>query len=321
MAEQKLYLVTGGAGFIGSHIAEALVKRGDRVRVLDNLLTGKRENLAHLRGQVEFIEGDIRNYEQTRAALEGVQIVFHEAAIPSVPRSVADPLLNHDSNVNGTFNVLLAARDAGVKRVVYAASSSAYGETEVLPKQEQMLPTPLSPYAAAKLFGEYYCQVFTRVYGLETACLRYFNVFGPRQDPSSPYSGVISKFVTVLLQGQTPVIFGDGEQSRDFTFVDNVVDANLRAAEAPGAVGQVMNLGIGQRITLNALLAELQRILGTNLPPRYETPRTGDVRHSLADITAAQTLLGYEPKVMLAEGLLRTVEWYRAQQPQQAAAV
>lgn len=320
MSEQKLYLVTGGAGFIGSHIAEALVKRGDRVRVLDSLITGKRENLAHLSGKVEFIEGDIRNYEQTRAAVEGVHVVFHEAAIPSVPRSVAEPVLNHDANVNGTFNVLLAARDAGVKRVVYAASSSAYGETEVLPKQEQMLPTPLSPYAAAKLFGEYYCQVFTRVYGLETACLRYFNVFGPRQDPSSPYSGVISKFVTVLLQGQTPLIFGDGEQSRDFTFVDNVVDANLRAAEAPGAVGQVMNLGIGQRITLNALLAELQKILGTNLPPRYEAPRTGDVRHSLADITAARELLGYEPKVMLPEGLQRTVEWYRGQQVQQAAA-
>lgn len=320
MLGQKLYLVTGGAGFIGSHIAEALVKRGDRVRVLDNLITGKRENLAHLRDQVEFIEGDIRNYEQTRAAAEGVHVIFHEAAIPSVPRSVAEPLLNHDSNVNGTFNVLMAARDAGVKRVVYAASSSAYGETEVLPKQEQMLPTPLSPYAAAKLFGEYYCQVFTRVYGLETACLRYFNVFGPRQDPTSPYSGVISKFVTVLLQGETPVIFGDGEQSRDFTFIDNVVDANLRAAEAPGAAGQVMNLGIGQRITLNGLLAELQKILGTNLAPRYENPRTGDVRHSLADITAAQTLLGYEPKVMLAEGLQRTVDWYRGQSAQQAAA-
>jgi nucleoside-diphosphate-sugar epimerase len=320
VAGEKLYLVTGGAGFIGSHIAEALLKRGERVRVLDNLITGKRENIAHLRDRLEFIEGDIRNYEQTRAAVEGVHVVFHEAAVPSVPRSVEEPLLNHDCNVNGTFNVLLAARDAGVKRVVYAASSSAYGETEVLPKQEAMLPTPLSPYAAAKLFGEYYCQVFTRVYGLETACLRYFNVFGPRQDPSSPYSGVISKFVTALLCGETPVIYGDGEQSRDFTYIDNVVDANLRAAEAPGAVGQVMNLGVGQRITLNGLLAELQKILGTNLTPRYEAPRAGDVRHSLADISQAQQLLGYEPRVMLAEGLRYTVEWYRGQQAQQAAA-
>lgn len=318
MAEQ-LYLVTGGAGFIGSHIAEALVKRGARVRVLDNLITGHRHNLAHLGSHVEFIEGDIRNYEQTRAAVAGVHVVFHEAAIPSVPRSVAEPQLNHDTNVNGTFNVLLAARDAGVKRVVYAASSSAYGETEALPKRETMLPTPLSPYAAAKLFGEYYCQVFTQVYGLETVCLRYFNVFGPRQDPTSQYSGVISKFVTALLAGQVPVIYGDGEQSRDFTYVDNVVDANLRAAEAPGAVGQVMNLGIGQRITLNALLAELQQVLGSKLTPRYEAPRTGDIRHSLADIALAQRLLGYEPVVGLAEGLRRTVEWYRGEQAQQAA--
>jgi UDP-glucose 4-epimerase len=320
VAGEKLYLVTGGAGFIGSHIAEALVKRGERVRVLDNLITGKRENIAHLRDKLEFIEGDIRNYEQTRQAVEGVQVVFHEAAVPSVPRSITEPLLNHDCNVNGTFNVLLAAHEAGVKRVVYAASSSAYGETEVLPKQEAMLPTPLSPYAAAKLFGEYYCQVFTRVYGLETACLRYFNVFGPRQDPSSPYSGVISKFVTVLLHGETPVIYGDGEQSRDFTYIDNVVDANLRAAEAPGAAGQVMNLGIGQRITLNALLAELQKILGTNLTPRYEAMRAGDVRHSLADISQAQKLLDYEPRVMLAEGLRQTVEWYRGQQAQHVTA-
>jgi UDP-glucose 4-epimerase len=320
VAGEKLYLVTGGAGFIGSHIAEALVKRGERVRVLDNLITGKHENIAHLRDKLEFIEGDIRDYEQTRHAVAGAQVVFHEAAVPSVPRSVDEPLLNHDCNVNGTFNVLLAARDAGVKRVVYAASSSAYGETEVLPKQEEMLPTPLSPYAAAKLFGEYYCQVFTRVYGLETACLRYFNVFGPRQDPSSPYSGVISKFVTALLQGETPVIYGDGEQSRDFTYIDNVVDANLCAAEAPEAVGQVMNLGVGERITLNALLAELQKILGTDLKPRYEAVRAGDVRHSLADISQARKLLGYEPRVMLAEGLRQTVEWYRGQQAQRVTA-
>ncbi len=314
MSDRKSYLVTGGAGFIGSHITEALVKRGDRVRVLDNLMTGHRHNLAHLADKIEFIEGDIRDAEATRKAMEGIQIVFHEAAIPSVPRSVSDPQLNHDANVNGTFNVLMAARDAGVKRVVYAASSSAYGDTEVLPKQEAMLPSPLSPYAAAKLFGEYYCQVFTRVYGLETVALRYFNVFGPRQDPTSPYSGVISKFVTTLLKGETPVIFGDGEQSRDFTYVANVVDANLRAAEAPEASGHVMNLGIGQRITLNRLLAELQKILGTDLQPTYRETRAGDVRHSLADISRAANLLGYRPLVELAEGLEYTVSWYKENQ-------
>ena len=311
MSEKKLYLVTGGAGFIGSHITEALVKRGDRVRVLDNLLTGHRANLAHLNGSVEFIEGDIRDLAQTRAAVEGTHVVFHQAAVPSVPRSVDDPQLNHDSNVQGTFNVLMAAKDAGVKRVVYAASSSAYGDTEVLPKQEDMPPCPLSPYAAAKLFGEYYMQVFTRVYGLETVSLRYFNVFGPRQDPSSPYSGVISKFATALLTEQTPVIYGDGEQSRDFTFIDNVVDANLRASVAPQASGHVMNLGVGRRITLNGLLEEMQKALGTNLPPEYRETRTGDVRHSLADITRAQKLIGYEPIVHLAEGLKRTMDWYK----------
>ncbi len=314
MGTQTLYLVTGGAGFIGSHIAEALVKRGDRVRVLDNLMTGKRENLAHLTGKLEFIEADIRDAAATRQAMEGVNIVFHEAAIPSVPRSVAEPQLNHDANVNGTFNVLMAARDAGVKRLVFAASSSAYGDTEVLPKVETMMPNPLSPYAAAKLVGELYCQTFTRVYGLETVALRYFNVFGPRQDPTSPYSGVISKFVTALLNNEAPTIFGDGEQSRDFTYIANVVDANLRAAEAPDAVGQVMNLGIGQRITLNQLFEELQKILGTNLKPNYAETRAGDVRHSLADITRAESLLGYHPLVGLAEGLKYTVDWYRENQ-------
>lgn len=314
MGEQKLYLVTGGAGFIGSHIAEALLRRGDRVRVLDNLMTGKLENLAHIAGEVEFIEGDIRDMAATARAMEGTSVVFHEAAIPSVPRSVKEPLLNHDVNVTGTFNVLMAARDAGVRRVVFAASSSAYGETEVLPKQENMLPSPLSPYAVAKLVGEFYAQVFTRAYGLETVCLRYFNVFGPRQDPTSPYSGVISKFITALLEGQTPVIYGDGEQSRDFTYVQNVVEANLSAAEAPSAAGQVMNLGLCERTTLNQLLAELQRIIGTELPVRYEESRAGDIRHSLADIARAEELLGYKPSVGLAEGLRRTVEWYRKNQ-------
>lgn len=315
MGNQKLYLVTGGAGFIGSHIAEALVKRGEQVRVLDNLMTGNRENLAHLAGKLEFIEADIRDVAVTRQAMEGVNIVYHEAAIPSVPRSVAEPQLNHDANVNGTFNVLMTARDAGVSRVIFAASSSAYGDTEVLPKTETMLPNPLSPYAAAKLVGELYCQTFTRVYGLETVALRYFNVFGPRQDPTSPYSGVISKFVTALLNNEAPTIFGDGEQSRDFTYVANVVDANLRAAEAPDAVGQVMNLGIGQRITLNQLFEELQKIIGTNLKPNYHETRAGDVRHSLADISRAEALLGYRPLVGLAEGLKHTVDWYRENQP------
>lgn len=311
MSNERLYLVTGGAGFIGSHLCTALVERGARVRVLDNLITGRRANLAHLAGRIEFIEASITDEAATRQAAEGVSVIFHEAAIPSVPRSVKEPQLNHDANVNGTFNVLMAARDAGVKRVVYAASSSAYGETEELPKRETMLPAPLSPYAAAKLVGEYYCQVFTRVYGLETVALRYFNVFGPRQDPTSPYSGVISKFVTSLLSGEAPVIFGDGEQSRDFTYIDNVVDANLRAAEAPAAAGEVMNVAIGERITLNQLLAELQQIIGTNLKANYAETRAGDVRHSLADISKAQRLLGYTPQVGLAEGLQRTVAWYK----------
>ena len=314
MGESNLYLVTGGAGFIGSHISEALVNRGDRVRVLDNLMTGNRENLGHLANEIDFIEGDIRDFDTVRRAMDGVRIVFHEAAIPSVPRSVIEPVLNHESNVNGTFNVLLAARDAGVKRVVFAASSSAYGEKGIEAKLETQLPEPLSPYAVAKLVGEYYCQVFTRVYGLETVSLRYFNVFGPRQDPSSPYSGVISKFITDLLNSRRPIIFGDGEQSRDFTYVANIVDANLRAAEAPEASGRVINLGIRQRTTLNQLLAELQRIIGTSIAPNYQESRAGDIRHSLADISLAGTLLGYRPLVGLADGLRHTVNWYRENQ-------
>jgi nucleoside-diphosphate-sugar epimerase len=314
VGEGKLYLVTGAAGFIGSHIAEALVKRGDRVRALDNLITGRRENLATIADRIEFIEGDIRDYDTILRATSGASVIFHQAAVPSVPRSVSDPLLNHDINVNGTFNVLMAAREAGVRRVVYAASSSAYGETEILPKNEDMAPSPLSPYAASKLFGEYYCQVFARVYSLETVSLRYFNVFGPRQDPSSPYSGVISKFVTALLKGETPVIYGDGEQSRDFTYIANVVDANLRAAESNSAIGQVLNLGIGERVTLNQLLAELQKIIGGRQRPRYEEMRAGDVRHSLADITRAKELIGYSPLVGLTEGLKQTVAWYRENQ-------
>lgn len=311
MGKNRLYLVTGGAGFIGSHIVETLVNRGEKVRVLDNLMTGKYENIANFEGGIEFILGDIRDFNVLGKAVDGVDTIFHEAAIPSVPRSVEDPQLNHDSNINGTFNVLLAARDAGVRRVVYAASSSAYGEIGTGEKKEDQLPSPLSPYAVAKLVGEYYCQVFTRVYGLETVSLRYFNVFGPRQDPSSPYSGVISKFVTTLLNGDRPMIFGDGEQSRDFTYVANVVDANIRAAESADAVGEVINLGVNQRTTLNQLLSELQKIIGTNIAPQYEPPRAGDIRHSLADISRAEKLLGFKPLIGLEEGLKATVDWYR----------
>ncbi len=312
ISESRIYLVTGGGGFIGSHISEALLRRGDTVRVLDNFLTGRRENLAHLAGSIELIEGDIRDAATLRRACAGVHVVFHEAAIPSVPRSVREPEINHEVNVDGTFNVLMAARDAGVRRVVYAASSSAYGEIGTAAKVEDQLPSPLSPYAVAKLVGEYYCQVFSRVYGLETVALRYFNVFGPRQDPSSPYSGVISKFVTSLLAGEAPVIYGDGEQSRDFTYVANVVDANLRAAESAAAVGQVINVGTAGRTTLNGLFAELQQIIGTSLTPTYAETRAGDIRHSLADLRRAHELLGYQPQVGLTEGLRRTVDWYRA---------
>ena len=307
----NLYLVTGGAGFIGSHIATALVNRGDQVRVLDNLLTGHRANLAHLEGKIEFIEGSVCDAGITRKAMEGVKVVFHEAAIPSVPRSVVEPRFTHEANVDGTFNVLLTAKEAGVQRLVFAASSSAYGDTEVLPKQVDMYPNPLSPYAAQKLFGEFYCQVFAKVYGLETVSLRYFNVFGPRQDPSSPYSGVISKFVTSLLANESPMIYGDGEQTRDFTYIDNVVSANLLAAETPNANGIVVNVGVGDRISLNQLFAELQKILGTNLTPTYAELRAGDVRDSQADISLTETLLGYKPLVGLAEGLRQTVEWYK----------
>lgn len=307
------FLVTGGGGFIGSHLAEALVKRGKSVRVLDNFSTGHRANLDHLAGKIELIEGDIRNEATLQQACAGIDVVFHEAAIPSVPRSVREPEVNHDVNVNGTFRVLLAARDAGVRRVVYAASSSAYGEIGTSAKIEDQTPNPLSPYAVAKLVGEYYCQVFASVYGLETVALRYFNVFGPRQDPSSPYSGVISKFVTSLLTGQAPKIFGDGEQSRDFTYIGNVIDANMRAAESAAAVGHVINVGTASRTTLNQLLAELQQIIGTTLTPEYAEPRAGDVRHSLADLTRAAELLGYEPQTDLPTGLRQTVEWYREQ--------
>lgn len=305
-------LVTGGAGFIGSHIASALASDGMRVRVLDDLSTGHRENIDEIGGDVDFIQGSVADEELLNKALENVELVFHEAAIPSVPRSVEAPRQTHIASVDGTFSLLVAARDRGVRRVVYAASSSAYGDQPTLPKSEEMRPDPLSPYAVAKLVGEYYCRAFTRVYGLETVSLRYFNVFGPRQDPGSQYSGVVSRFISSLLSNQRPVIYGDGEQSRDFTYIDNVVFANLNAASAKEASGKVINVANGQRITLNQLLAELKELTGKqDVTAEYLEPRVGDVRHSLADITMARELLGYESKVDLREGLQRTIDWWK----------
>ena len=307
-----IVLVTGGAGFIGSHIATALAEQGATVRVIDDLSTGYRHNLEAIASRVDFIEASLRDDQALRRALSDVEIVFHEAAIPSVARSVEHPIETHEATANATFALLLAARDQKVRRVVYAASSSAYGDQPELPKREDMRPAPLSPYAAAKLIGEYYCQVFTHVYGLETVSLRYFNVFGPRQDPSSQYSGVISRFMDALVSGQQPVIYGDGEQSRDFTYVSNVIDANFRAAESARAVGKVVNVANGERVTLNQLLETMKQITGKrDITPRYEPARHGDVRDSLADLTLARELLGYEPRVGLEDGLRRTFEWCR----------
>src|ERR1700754_3220482 len=306
------YLVTGGAGFIGSHIAGALAASGASVRVLDDLSTGHAENLEEMGGRVEFVRASLLDAEALGRALEGVEIVFHEAAIPSVPRSVDNPEETHRACVEGTFALLVAARAAGGCRVVYAASSSAYGDQPTLPKVEDMAPQPLSPYAAAKLVGEYYCQVWARTYGFETVSLRYFNVFGPRQDPGSQYSGVVSRFISCLLGNERPVIYGDGEQSRDFTYIENVVAANLNAANSTGAVGKVINVANGARITLNELLAELKDLTGKQeVTAEYLEPRVGDVRHSLADITMARELLGYQSKVDLREGLQRTLDWWK----------
>lgn len=304
--------MTGGAGFIGSHIADALTRNGLRVRVIDDLSTGHRENLDEITGDVEFIQGSVADEELLKKVLDGAEIVFHEAAIPSVPRSVEHPRQSHVASVDGTFSLLLAARDRNVRRVVYAASSSAYGDQPTLPKKEDMLPDPLSPYAVAKLVGEYYCQVFARVYGLETISLRYFNVFGPRQDPGSQYSGVVSRFISVLLNNQQPVIYGDGEQSRDFTYIDNVIDANLKAASVSSGFGSVVNVATGERITLNKLLEEVKTIVGkSEVKAEYQQARVGDVRHSLADISRARDLLGYQPIVGLREGLRRTIDWWK----------
>jgi nucleoside-diphosphate-sugar epimerase len=306
------YLVTGGAGFIGSHLAEELLRRGHRVRIVDSLITGKRRNLEHL-GGADFLEGDLAEPDVAARAVAGVDFVLHQAAIPSVPRSVKDPVTSNRANITASLNVLVAARDAGVKRLVYAGSSSAYGNTPTLPKREDMPTNPLSPYALQKLVVEQYCQLFTQLYGLQTVTTRYFNVFGPRQDPGSPYSGVISLFSTALLAGRQPVIYGDGEQTRDFTYVANVVDGVLRACEAPGVSGHMMNLATGGRISLNDLLKTMNAILGTNLTAIYKEPRAGDVRDSQADISKARALLGYTPMVGLEEGLRRTLDWCRAE--------
>lgn len=304
------YLVTGGAGFIGSHLVEELVRRGEKVRVLDNLSTGKRENLAQVLGQIEFIEGDICDEGVVTRATEGVDFVLHQAALPSVPRSVQDPLASNRANVDGTLTVLWAARRAGVRRVVYASSSSVYGNVNVSPKHEDLTPAPASPYAVSKLAGEYYCRVFYQVYGLETVSLRYFNVFGPRQDPHSPYAAVIPRFISRMRGGQPPIIYGDGSQTRDFTYVANVVHANLLACTAPQAAGTVMNVACGQSTSLLELVRELNRLLGTHLTPHHDAPRAGDVQHSLADVRRAREVLGYSPVCTFAEGLARTVAYF-----------
>ena len=308
MALSGIVLVTGGAGFIGSHIVDALLARGARVRVVDNLSTGHLRNLEAVKGKIEFIEGDLADESVARRAVDDVELVFHEAALPSVPRSVSNPRETHLASVEATFNLLLAAKEKGVRRVVYAASSSAYGDQPTLPKIESMRPEPLSPYAAAKLVGEYYCQVFTRSYGLETVCLRYFNVFGPRQDPGSPYSGVISQFVDRLRKGQRPIIYGDGEQTRDFTYVSNAVEANMLAAESDRGIGEVINIANGEKVSINELFKLVRQILGRDdIEPDYQPARTGDILHSLADVTSARENLGFEPRIRLEEGLRLTV--------------
>jgi nucleoside-diphosphate-sugar epimerase len=306
-----LYLVTGGAGFIGSHIVEEIVQRGESVRVLDDLSTGRKENLSSVLGKVDFREGDIRDPETLRRVFEGVNYVIHLAALSSVVRSIEDPVATTQVNLMGTLQVLLAARDAHVKRVVMAASGAAYGDSRTLPLVETQMPAPLSPYAVVKLAGEYYGQTFQRLFGLEFVALRYFNIFGPRQNPRSPYTGVLSKFITAYLGGRTPTIFGDGEQSRDFTYVANVVDATLRACLKPEAAGRVINVGTGIGSTLNQTIILLNHILGIEVKPQYGPPRLGDVLHSRADISLARAVLGYEPLVTFEEGLRRTVAWLR----------
>jgi UDP-glucose 4-epimerase len=309
------YLVTGGAGFIGSHIAETLLKQGESVRVFDNYITGRKSNLDALKGlpgTVEILTGDLRDMAAVRAAVVGTEVVFHQGALASVPRSIADPVLSLETNVNGTQNVLLAARDAGVRRVVYASSSSVYGSSPTLPKHEEMPTAPLSPYAVQKLSGELLCGVFTRIYELETVALRYFNVFGPRQDPTSEYAAVIPRFLTALLEKRRPIVFGDGEQTRDFTYIENVVQANLLGATSKEAIGQAMNVGCGELVSLNSVLQIAGELLGVRPEIEYREPRSGDVRDSLADISKAKRLLGYTPQVKFAQGLERTLDVLRS---------
>lgn len=313
MALTTTVLVTGGAGFIGSNLADELLRRGAKVKILDNLSTGFRENLEEIAGDFDFIEGDLNDDKKLLQAVKDTEIIFHQAALPSVPRSVDNPSETHDACVNGTFNLLKTAKENGVKRVIYAASSSAYGDQPTLPKVETMRPEPLSPYAGAKLMGEYYCQIFNRVYGLETISLRYFNVFGPRQNPSSMYSGVISRFIDALMKNETPIIFGDGEQTRDFTYIANVVDANVRASQTEKGVGEVMNAANGERISLNELLEVLKKITGKNdVNADHQPPRKGDVKDSQADNTRAVENLGYEKLVGLEEGLRNTLDWWKS---------
>jgi nucleoside-diphosphate-sugar epimerase len=305
------FLVTGGAGFIGSNICAKLISQGCFVRVIDNLLTGKKSNLAGILNKIEFIEADMGDPVAAREAMKGIDVVLHEGALPSVPRSIDDPAATHKHCVDATFTLLLAARDAKVKRFVYAASSSAYGDTPTLPKVETMPVNPLSPYAAAKLMGEYYCSVFYKVFGLETISLRYFNVFGPQQDPTSQYAAAIPAFVTAILKGKPPTVYGDGEQSRDFTYVDNVVEANMRAARAKQTKGDVVNIATGESVTVNAIIKMINELVGKSVKPIYEPARKGDVKHSLADISLARELIGFKPVVLFKEGLEKAIEWYR----------
>ena len=306
-----VYVVTGGGGFIGSHIVEELLRRNEIVRVIDNFSTGKWENVEPFEGGAEIIEADIAEGKNLPRFLEGADYVIHQAAIPSVPKSILDPVKSHHANVNGTLQLLNASREADVKRVVYASSSSVYGDSPTLPKHEGMMPNPLSPYGAQKLFAEIYCQVFSRAYGLETVSLRYFNVFGPRQDSTSQYSGVLALFIPAVLQSKRPTIYGDGLQSRDFTYVQNVVEANLLACTVPGVAGQVFNVACGDRITVNSMLQQINKITGKDIAPIYADPRPGDIKHSQADITRAKEHLGYQPKISFEEGLRNTIEWYR----------
>ena len=307
---KNAYLVTGGAGFIGSHIVETLVGKGHVVRVLDNFLTGKKENLADFTDEIELIDGDIRDLQTCEKALAGIDFVLHQAALPSVPRSIDDPILTNEINVSGTLNMLVASKNAKVKRFVFASSSSVYGDDPNLPKEEGMESLPLSPYAASKIIGEKYCQVFSLNYGLDTVCLRYFNVFGPRQDPDSPYSAVIPIFITKMKKGESPTIYGDGEQSRDFTFVQNVVEGNLLALEAHAVSGEIFNNACGERITVNSLFTKIRDFHKKNIDPVYEKSRPGDILHSVADITKANKILGYEPIVSLDAGLEETILWF-----------